>query len=412
MKSKVAIITSGYLPVPPAKGGAVENLVQILANENELKDEIDLTIFSVFDSKAKSESKNFKNSNYIFFKIPKLIQFVDLIIYYIFKNLFRRKNSGSYRYIVQRLYFIDKVSKNIHNYDYDKLIIENHPTLLSVLRTRKNFIKYSGKYYYHAHNEINNEFGNGKFLINVKQFICVSQFIADSISKKLKITNKKKFTILKNKVDERKFRNITEKQKITFKEKYHIPNGYTLFTFSGRLNPEKGIKKLLLAYKQAKLERSKLIIAGSYFFGSNLKSDFENELATISKDMAQDIIFTGNIDYDEMPCLYAISDVIVLPSIWNDPAPLTVIESITSGKPLITTYSGGIPEYVTENDAIILPIDRSLVANLRVAMQQISNNPKLIFDLTENAKKASRTWTKASFYNDFVSIIFNSEKRD
>jgi glycosyltransferase involved in cell wall biosynthesis len=121
--------------------------------------------------------------------------------------------------------------------------------------------------------------------------------------------------------------------------KYNIPKGYTLFTFTGRLNPEKGVKELLLAYKKAQPEKSKLIIAGSYFFGSNMKSEYEIELAEIAKVIGNDIIFTGNVDYCDMPLLYHISDVIVLPSIWNDPAPLTIIESITCGKPLITTNS-------------------------------------------------------------------------
>lgn len=405
MKPNIAIITSGYLPLPPVKGGAVENLVQLLADENEQKNKLDLTIFSIYDKNAKDESVNYKNTHYVFIKIPVIIQYLDLIIYFIFKNIFRKKKISSYRYIVQRLYFINKVSKHISDITYDKLVIENHPTLLSVLRTRKNFLKYKGRYYYHAHNEITNEFGNHKYLINVKEFICVSQFIADSISEKLGIKNKTKFVILRNKVDEQKFRSITEEQRKKFKVKYNIPDDHIIFTFSGRLNPEKGIKELLLAYKKARPKKSKLIIAGGYFFGSNLKSTFEAELAKISKEISKDIIFTGNIDYKDMPCLYAISDVMVLPSIWNDPAPLTVIESITAGKPLITTYSGGIPEYVDTNDAIILPIDDVLISNLTKAIIKIASQEQVRNKLAMAAKRESKIWTKVSFYNDFVRII-------
>ena len=35
---KLAIITSGFLPVPASKGGAVENLIVNLLNENELNE--------------------------------------------------------------------------------------------------------------------------------------------------------------------------------------------------------------------------------------------------------------------------------------------------------------------------------------------------------------------------------------
>ena len=106
-----------------------------------------------------------------------------------------------------------------------------------------------------------------------------------------------------------------------------------------------------------------------------------------------------------MPCLYAISDVVVLPSIWNDPAPLTVIESITAGKPLITTYSGGIPEYVNSSDAIILPINDKLVNNLTTSMKLLADDKKTREDLEKAAKVESKSWTKRSFYDDFVDII-------
>ena len=106
-----------------------------------------------------------------------------------------------------------------------------------------------------------------------------------------------------------------------------------------------------------------------------------------------------------MPCLYAISDVMVLPSIWNDPAPLAVIESITAGKPLITTYSGGIPEYVSDNDAIILKINDQLVDNLAAALNKLAGDAELRTKMSEAAKKESRDWTKESFYDDFVDII-------
>ena len=106
-----------------------------------------------------------------------------------------------------------------------------------------------------------------------------------------------------------------------------------------------------------------------------------------------------------MPCLYAVSDVMVLPSIWNDPAPLAVIESITAGKPLITTYSGGIPEYVSKADAIILPINGQLVDNLADSLAKLATNIELRSNLEREAKKESQVWTKASFYEGFVEIV-------
>ena len=48
---KIAIVTSGILPVPPVKGGAVENLVKFYLDYNETQaEDIQITVYSVSDS--------------------------------------------------------------------------------------------------------------------------------------------------------------------------------------------------------------------------------------------------------------------------------------------------------------------------------------------------------------------------
>ena len=47
MKNKICIITSGALPVPDVKGGAIERLMTMLAEENEKYGLLDITILSM-----------------------------------------------------------------------------------------------------------------------------------------------------------------------------------------------------------------------------------------------------------------------------------------------------------------------------------------------------------------------------
>ena len=54
---KIAIITSGALPVPATKGGGVETLVQILLEQNEKKQDFDCTVFTVSDNAAVEKQK-------------------------------------------------------------------------------------------------------------------------------------------------------------------------------------------------------------------------------------------------------------------------------------------------------------------------------------------------------------------
>ena len=56
----IAIITSGFLPVPATKGGAVENLIVNLLNENEKNKKIKFEIFSIYDQDALNKSKKYE----------------------------------------------------------------------------------------------------------------------------------------------------------------------------------------------------------------------------------------------------------------------------------------------------------------------------------------------------------------
>lgn len=53
----LAIITSGFLPVPASKGGAAENLIDTIVIQNEKFRRIKPIIFSVYDEKAKKISE-------------------------------------------------------------------------------------------------------------------------------------------------------------------------------------------------------------------------------------------------------------------------------------------------------------------------------------------------------------------
>ena len=48
----IAIITSGYLPVPATKGGAVESIVENIIEKNEKNKNLKLTIFSMSENRA------------------------------------------------------------------------------------------------------------------------------------------------------------------------------------------------------------------------------------------------------------------------------------------------------------------------------------------------------------------------
>ena len=156
----------------------------------------------------------------------------------------------------------------------------------------------------------------------------------------------------------------------------YLPLDKKIVLFSGRMNKEKGIDKLLLAWQKVDKKEAALLIVGSYYYKSGItNTSFANRINILIEGQ-KNIFFTGYINYNDMPKIYAIADLVVLPSKWEDPAPLTVIEALTSGKPLITTNSGGIPEYVINTGTIILAKEEpNFVSNLAVSIKKTISSP-------------------------------------
>lgn len=388
----VAVITSGYLPVPNVLGGAVEALDMMMVRENEKTPNFNFTVFSSWAPGVDEVIRDgaFQHTDFRFIKTPMLVKAADRCIYWAAKYILRKKKLMSYRYIAQRLWYIRKVAKALSKDDasgkapFDKVMIENHATLFMTMQKYGNAERYADKVYYHLHNEVTNDFGCKHEIAQVKKVLGVSNYIVETLDRFLREHGEsglkpEQKAVWRNGVDTSRFGSDEAKHKAkAFHTKYGISDDDIVFLFSGRLTPEKGAEELLEAFAQVvdQVPNAKLVVAGAFFFNSNIKSPFEQKLHDLASQpqIKGRIVFTGFVDYNDMPALYEMADVCVLPSIWDDPAPLAVIESLVSGKPLITTKSGGIPEYANDDCAIILERDNQLVDHLAQAMVELAND--------------------------------------
>lgn len=406
----IAIVTAGTLPVPPVKGGAVENLIDLLIKENEKNPEAYFTVFSIFDKDANNKANIYKNTNFKFIKIPLILKAIDLMIYALFAYILKKNKSMSYRYISSRIYYIFLVSFILRKNDYSKVILENHATLFMCIKLFKNYKKYFGRYIYHAHNELSGTYGCLNEIKNTRTIIGVSKYILNKIETQVNgFSSETQFAILKNKIDRGKFiSNIDKSFESKMRKRLNLRNSDRIILFAGRMNKEKGIDILIKAWNRLNIPNAVLLIVGSYYFNSNIKNNrYQTELNELLKK-GKNIKFTGFINYINMPSLYDMSELVVLPSMWNDPAPLTVIEALTMGKPLITTYSGGIPEYANTRNSILIKRDEKIIEHLSDEIKMIIENENLKHRLSINALNETNNWTSKQYFRDFISIIENS----
>jgi glycosyltransferase involved in cell wall biosynthesis len=191
------------------------------------------------------------------------------------------------------------------------------------------------------------------------------------------------------------------------KDSIGLSNDNFLLVFSGRVNREKGIMELIKAMNQlASYPNIKLLVIGSSFYGN---ADNENDFARLLKQNAEPlkdrIIFTGFIPYSDMPNFLSMSDVAVIPSVWDDPFPTTVLEAQAMGLPIITTRRGGIPEEVTEENAIILSTDKNFVKNLTNAIIDLYEHPEKRKQMAAASLERSKLFDKETYVQNFFKAL-------
>src|SRR5690606_35836600 len=115
------------------------------------------------------------------------------------------------------------------------------------------------------------------------------------------------------------------------------------------LEPIYGIDVALRAFAvvAAKLPAARLSIAGS----GPLRQELEQLAATLG--VADRVRFTGRLDRDQMAALYREADLSLNPS-HVDNMPNSVLESLASGVPVVSTDVGGVPFIVEHGRTALL----------------------------------------------------------
>lgn len=394
---KIAIICSQGLPVPAVKGGAIETLVEIICKENEIYRELDIDVYSIYDDDAIESSKPYKNSKFIYSCKNKKYMIVKNKFVSLCRKIFKININYAYA---------EEIIKKIDD-SYNKVIIEGDASLILPISKKVN----KEKLYFHIHHNplSTNHAEFRKEISSVNKVITVSNFISKGIDKCMSQEKENVQTaVLRNCTDVKKFNvNNYKQERNKLRDKYNIKNNELVIMFTGRPVPQKGIKELLIAFKELcnKYNNVKLVIVGNSGFGKEIKTDFDNQLEEIAESIKDKVVFTGFIHNSKMPQIHAMADIAVIPSIYDDPAPLVVMECMASGLAVITTDSGGIPEYVGENNCISTIRDENIIINLEEALETLVVNERYRKTLGENAHNYAQQFNLKRFYYDFIDVI-------
>lgn len=394
---KICFITPNVFPVPAVKGGAVETLVEEIINENERFQKLDITCFSSYDKQAFEESKKYNRTKFIFTKNlnNKFLKFLFRCINHVTFKLF---NCDMVRNRYNKIIY-----KNIRDKEFDYIIVEGgspleYEDLIYKIKENKK-----AKILFHIHG-LNQ--GTEKLNELYDGFISISEYVTNNFLKNKIVSANKVYTVNNGVNIELFSQEITSEEKCHLCKKYNIKENETVIMFCGRLIQEKGIKELILALKQIKnIEKCKLLIVGNSQFANNAKTKYEIELKNISEELKDKIIFTGFIFNKELYKIHKISDIAVIPSMWEEPFGLVVLEAMCSGLPIIATDSGAIPQIVTDECAYIIKRDKELIKNMAQKIDYLVENKEKREEMGNVGKDIVKQYSLENMYHNFCNIL-------
>lgn len=402
-KINICLFTTGVMPVPPVKGGAVENLIKLLLDQNEEEKRVRFTVTSPYDKEALEQSKAYKESSFYFVKPPSLFVAVDRIAYFILQILFG-ETANSFRKVFERLHYIKKCRNFFLKSDFSFIVAENHITLFSVMKDKRMRSKYEDKFFYHAHNAAGKTFGLKKQFNACKKIICVSEFIKENYKASFP-QSKASYYVVKNAVDTNLFAApVSKEESLELRKEYNIARDDFVIIFSGRIVEGKGVIPLAKAFVSLPVKNKKLIIAGSSFLGTKEKGGTYIQMQQILSPCGKDAIFTGFIDYPLLQKLYAASDVSCFIPLWNEAAGLVNIEAQAAGLPLVTTKTGGISEYCSPK-AVLLQNGNLLVEHTVESLVRLYEHPEERKEMSQANRQFAVQFTPQKFYKDFLLAL-------
>jgi len=121
------------------------------------------------------------------------------------------------------------------------------------------------------------------------------------------------------------------------------------------------------------------------------------------------VIFTGGVPHTEMPKYYAISDIVVIPSL-IEAISLSALEAMACKKPIVASAVGGLLEIIKDqcNGVLVKPADSEALAG---AILLILNNKELASGYAENAYLTAKKFSWSTVAERTLDVYYSALKR-
>lgn len=154
-------------------------------------------------------------------------------------------------------------------------------------------------------------------------------------------------------------------------------SGHTIL-YLGQLVERKRVQDIIVAVENSSLEDITLLIAGSG------NEDYESFLKQIPE--SKSVKFLGWVPDHDIPILYNLADIYILPSL-RDPFPLTVVEAMSTGTPVIISAGVGEAGDLVQQGETGEIVSIKSPEEIRQSMEKILTNDQYFDKLSNNCKE-------------------------
>lgn len=193
-----------------------------------------------------------------------------------------------------------------------------------------------------------------------------------------------KITVVPNGVDIKPFRSP---ERVLDRKSFSFKQDDILLMYVGRLGPEKNLPFLLRSFRGLALayDRVYLLLVGEGPASEDMR-DMVKQMKMESR-----VRFTGLIPYDELPGYLAMGDAFVTASI-SEVHPLSVIEAMASGLPVLGIQSPGIGDTI-EDSVTGFIVDGEDLAAFTAKMMLLSTGHEKRKQMGNQAKVAAEEYS-------------------
>ncbi len=271
------------------------------------------------------------------------------------------------------------------------------------LKARAIFVHFHGDPYYNGGNNEGLSYSSSDFA-TIRRFsvgqLAPSRFVVEQLARGFGTT--KNLYLVPNGVAHTEFhtRKVVQNSR-ALRESLGIRSDALVGGFAGAIVKEKGVLQLAKAVLDVSrvLPRFHMLMVGSSSLWGNPNepdrvSEYEMNVTQLLLPLVQThrVHFLGRIPAPDMPTIYAALDFLVVPSLVQEGFSLVTLEAMASGKPVIASSNGALPELIGDQRCG-LSLGRCEPYDIAKSIVRLATDSKLMYRMGIEGRRLSKSYS-------------------